>query len=140
MRQLDPVLGGATPLYDAVLAGFRAAQRDFSYGRLNALVVVSDGRNLDSPSISLPDLLDALRLEFDGVRPVRIMTVAYGAGADAETLRRISSVTGGRSYRALDETDISRVLAQRRRRSVGPSERGGCSSASRQDAAASLTR
>ncbi len=110
VEQLDPVLGGATPLYDAVLAGFRAAQRDFSYGRLNALVVVSDGRNLDSPSISLPELLDALRLEFDGVRPVRILTVAYGAGADATTLRRISSVTGGRSYRALDESDISRVL------------------------------
>src|SRR6185436_13894933 len=83
VRQLDPVLGGATPLYDAVLAGFRAAQGDFSYGRLNALVVVSDGRNVGSPSISLPELLDALRLEFDGVRPVRIITVAYGAGADA---------------------------------------------------------
>jgi hypothetical protein len=112
VRQLDPVLGGATPLYDAVLAGFRAAQGDFSYGRLNALVVVSDGRNVGSPSISLPELLDALRLEFDGVRPVRIITVAYGAGADAATLQRISAVTGGRSYRALDETEISRVLAR----------------------------
>ena len=112
VRALDPKIGGATPLYDAVLAGFTAAQRSFAYGRLNALVVVSDGRNQDPASISLPQLLDRLRLQFDGVRPVRIITVAYGARADAATLRRISLVTGGRSYLALDPSDISRVLTR----------------------------
>lgn len=112
VQQLDPKPGGATPLYDAVLAGFNAAQRSFAYGRLNALVVVSDGRNQDPASISLPRLLDRLRLRFDGVRPVRVITVAYGKRADAVTLKRISSVTGGRSYDALDRNDISRVLAR----------------------------
>ena len=62
--------------------------------------------------MTLPRLLDRLRLRFDGVRPVRIITVAYGERADAATLRRISSVTGGRAYQALDRTDISRVLAR----------------------------
>ena len=44
---LDPQVSGGTPLYDAVLAGFRDAQADFAYGRLNALVVITDGRNED---------------------------------------------------------------------------------------------
>ena len=50
---LDPKIGGGTPLYDAVLAGFREAQADFAYGRLNALIVITDGRNEDAQSVSL---------------------------------------------------------------------------------------
>ena len=41
---LDPQIGGGTPLYDAVRAGYRKAQADFAYGRLNALIVITDGR------------------------------------------------------------------------------------------------
>ena len=112
---LDPQVSGSTPLYDAVLAGFRHAQSDFAYGRLNALVVITDGRNEDDQSVSLRRLLDELRLEFDGVRPVRIIAIGYGGQADTATLRRITDITGGRTYRALtaDEVDtaFARVLA-----------------------------
>jgi hypothetical protein len=112
---LDPQVSGSTPLYDAVLAGFRDAQSDFAYGRLNALVVITDGRNEDDESVSLRRLLDELRLEFDGVRPVRIIAIGYGGQADTSTLRRITDITGGRTYRALtaDEVDtaFARVLA-----------------------------
>ena len=75
---LDPKIGGGTPLYDAVLAGYREAQADFAYGRLNALIVITDGRNEDAQSVSLGRLLDDLRLQFDGVRPVRIIAIGYG--------------------------------------------------------------
>lgn len=43
--RLDPEVSGGTPLYDAVLAAFRNAAANFAYGRLNALVVITDGRN-----------------------------------------------------------------------------------------------
>jgi hypothetical protein len=111
VEQLDPKIGGGTPLYDAVLAGFRDAQRDFAYGRLNALIVVTDGRNEDARSVSLERLLDTLRLEFDGVRPVRIIAIGYGAQADTETLRRITDITGGRVYRALTADEVRTAFA-----------------------------
>jgi len=109
---LDPTVSGGTPLYDAVLAGYRDAQADFAYGRLNALVVITDGRNEDEQSVSLERLLDALRLEFDGVRPVRIIAIGYGAQADTATLRRITDITGGRTYRALTADEVATAFAQ----------------------------
>jgi Mg-chelatase subunit ChlD len=109
---LDPEPGGGTPLYDAVLAGYRDAQRDFSYGRLNAVIVVTDGRNQDPRSISLAHLLDALRLQFDGVRPVRIIAIGYGAQADTRTLRRITDITGGRTYRTLTASQVDNAFAE----------------------------
>jgi Mg-chelatase subunit ChlD len=109
---LDPKPGGGTPLYDAVLAGFRSAQQSFSYGRLNGVIVVTDGRNEDARSISLARLLDQLRLEFDGVRPVRIIAIAYGAHVDVATLRQITDVTGGRTYHALTARDVSTVFSR----------------------------
>ncbi len=109
---LDPQVSGGTPLYDAVLSGFRDAQADFAYGRLNALVVITDGRNEDAESVSLARLLDALRLEFDGVRPVRIIAIGYGGQADTATLRRITDITGGRTYQALTADEVATAFAR----------------------------
>ncbi len=109
---LDPVPDGATPLYDSVLAAFRSAQGGFAYGRFNAVVVVTDGRNEDPGSISLPTLLDTLRLEFDGIKPVRIVTIAYGEQADVATLRLIADTTGGRSYQALTSDEVSEAFTK----------------------------
>ncbi|MBA2560229.1 MAG: VWA domain-containing protein [Propionibacteriales bacterium] len=107
---LDPVPGGGTPLYDSVLAAYRAALDDFSYGRLNAVIVVTDGRNADRRSITLPRLIDQLRVLYDGVRPVRIITLAYGADADLLTLRQIADITGGQSYRALTAQQVAAMF------------------------------
>jgi Ca-activated chloride channel family protein len=109
---LDPKIGGGTPLYDAVQAGYREAQADFAYGRLNALIVITDGRNEDAQSVSLTRLLDALRLEFDGVRPVRIIAIGYGEQADTANLRRITDITGGRTYEALTADEVESAFAQ----------------------------
>jgi uncharacterized protein with von Willebrand factor type A (vWA) domain len=42
-----PVPNGGTGLYDTTLAAFRAASNDYAYGRLNAVMVITDGRNED---------------------------------------------------------------------------------------------
>lgn len=109
---VTPVPGGGTGLYDTTLAAFRAASRDYAYGRLNAVMVITDGRNQDPGSITLTTLLDVLRREFDGIKPVRILTVAYGADADLTGLRRIADVTGGASYRAPTAADVAPLLAK----------------------------
>ncbi len=104
--------GGSTGLYDSTLAAFRAAQRAYSPGRLNAVVLLTDGRNEDANSISRSGLLRTLRDEADEQRPVRIITIGYGADADASVLRDIAGVTGGRSYLSKDPADIDKVLIE----------------------------
>jgi Bacterial extracellular solute-binding protein/von Willebrand factor type A domain len=107
-----PVPNGGTGLYDTTLAAFRAASHNYAYGRLNAVMVITDGRNEDPGSRSLSQLLTDLRREFDGIKPVRIITVAYGADADFGVLKRIADVTGGASYRAPTAAQVSPLLAR----------------------------
>jgi Bacterial extracellular solute-binding protein/von Willebrand factor type A domain len=107
-----PVPNGGTGLYDTTLAAFRAASHNYAYGRLNAVMVTTDGRNEDPGSLSLNLLLNDLRREFDGIKPVRIITVAYGGDADTGVLKRIADVTGGASYRAPTAAEVSPLLAK----------------------------
>jgi Ca-activated chloride channel homolog len=103
---------GGTGLYDTTLAAFRSASQHYLYGRLNAVLIVTDGRNEDDPkSISLTTLLKALRTEFRASQPVRIVTAGYGKDVDKATLARITSETGGRSYSAVVADQVAPLLA-----------------------------
>jgi Ca-activated chloride channel homolog len=103
---------GGTGLYDTTLAAFRSASQNYLYGRLNAVLIVTDGRNEDDPkSISLTTLLQALRTEFRASQPVRIVTAGYGQDVDRATLERITSETGGRSYSAVVADQVGPLLA-----------------------------
>jgi hypothetical protein len=74
------------------------------------VLVITDGRNVDAGSIGLNGLLSSLRREFDGIKPVRIITCAYGADADLRVLRRIADVTGGANFQAPAAADVTPLL------------------------------
>ena len=112
VARLRPEVGGGTGLYDTTLAAFRSASESYAYGRLNAVLVITDGQNDDPGSISLTGLLDDLRREYDGVRPVRIITIAYGGDADVSVLKRIADVTGGATYRTVEAGDVGPLFAK----------------------------
>jgi Ca-activated chloride channel family protein len=102
---------GDTGLYDTTLAAFRALQRSYAPQRINIVVLLTDGIN-DDPSggIDRAELLRRLKAEQDKDRPVRIITIAYGANADAASLKLISQATGGLAYVSRDPRDILRVF------------------------------
>jgi Ca-activated chloride channel family protein len=102
---------GDTGLYDTTLAAFRAVQRSYAPQRINIVVLLTDGIN-DDPTggISRAELLRRLKAEQKKDRPVRIITIAYGANADAESLRLIAKATGGLAYVSRDPADILRVF------------------------------
>lgn len=102
---------GGTGLYDTTLAAFRTVRNSYEPGRVNSVVLLTDGRNEDDPKgIDLSTLLRTLRTEFDRSQPVPIITVGMGPEADMATLRRISELTGGKAYRALNPQDIETVF------------------------------
>ena len=102
---------GDTGLYDTTLAAFHALQRSYAPQRINIVVLLTDGIN-DDPGggISRAELLRRLKAEQDKARPVRIITIAYGANADAASLKLISDATGGLAYVSRDPRDILRVF------------------------------
>jgi Ca-activated chloride channel family protein len=100
---------GGTALY----ATTRAAQRKMveltDPSRINAVVVLTDGKNeypKDSDLDSLVRDIDTSDKEI----PVRVFTIAYGAQADLGVLQKISSASRAAAYDASDPTTIDKVL------------------------------
>ncbi|HEU4396765.1 MAG TPA: substrate-binding and VWA domain-containing protein [Actinomycetota bacterium] len=103
---------GDTGLYDTTLAAFRAVKRSFAPGRLNLVVLLTDGINDDPDGgISKRELLARLKAE-QSDQKVAIITVAFGANADVPTLRQISQTTGGIAYVVRDPRDIVRLFTE----------------------------
>jgi Ca-activated chloride channel family protein len=102
---------GDTGLYDTTLAAFRALQRSYAPQRINIVVLLTDGIN-DDPGggINRAELLRRLKAEQDKDRPVRIITIAYGANADAASLKMIADATGGLAFVSRDPRDILHVF------------------------------
>ena len=57
-------------------------------------------------SISTEDVLSGLRLRYDGMRPVRIIAIGYGSGADMAALQSMADITGGRAALAVTEDQV----------------------------------
>lgn len=110
LATLRPAAGGGTALYDTTLAAVRAARSGWRPGRVNSVVLLTDGENADPDGIALSTLLRALRSEHDPRRPVPVITIAYGPGSDVAALRAISRATGGGAYQARNPLQIQQVL------------------------------
>ena len=80
VRSLVPL--GGTPLYAAIRAGVAEMDRSFDSGKINAVVVLTDGRN-EYPA---DDDLDSLVRQLGGgpESTLRVFSIAYGEGADLE--------------------------------------------------------
>lgn len=99
-----------TPLYEAVDMFAKRQADDYDPDRINAIVLLSDGRNeTEAPSTSAQQMLDSLH-ELHHSTPVLVFTLAYGADADVATLQSISSATGAHYYDATDPTEVDEVL------------------------------
>ena len=99
-----------TPLYAAVDEFARQRAADWDPDRINAIVLLSDGKNeYFGPSVSAQQLIANLN-EYRQRNPVLIFTLAYGADADVATLQSISSATGAHYYDATDPTKVGDVL------------------------------
>ncbi|WP_373281480.1 substrate-binding domain-containing protein [Microtetraspora fusca] len=89
--------GRTSSLYDSILAGFREVSRDYDPLMNNSLLLLTAGKD-DGEGLSRAELVKALRAEWDPERPVQIIVVAFGAGADRNALNEIVSVTNGQLY------------------------------------------
>ncbi|WP_337000736.1 MULTISPECIES: substrate-binding and vWA domain-containing protein [unclassified Microbacterium] len=102
-----------TPLYDAILTAYEAMSERAEPGRINAIVVLSDGEDTDSTT-SLDSLIAKIgksTKEGASAAPVRIFPIAYGSGADTSALQRIADATGGQMFDASDAERIDLVFA-----------------------------
>jgi len=110
IQRLVPTQG--TPLYTAAGDSYSKMVGEFDPERINAVVLLTDGRNEDPRNEDLNGLLKDLRAQSEGesTRPVRIFTIAYGGDADQATLKRIAEATNAAAYSAVDPATIVNVF------------------------------
>ncbi|WP_326820329.1 substrate-binding and VWA domain-containing protein [Streptosporangium sp. NBC_01756] len=100
---------GGTGLYDTSLAAYRHVRDRHSGDAINAVVFLTDGKNEDTDSVSLANLLPDLRAE-SAEESVRMFTIAYGQDADLEVLRQISETTDAAAYDSRQPGSIDQVF------------------------------
>jgi Ca-activated chloride channel homolog len=100
---------GGTALYATTRAAQQKLLDTADPSRINAVVLLTDGKNEYPKDNDLGGLLtdlDANNLE----RSVRVFTIAYGDQSDLGTLQRISSASRAAAYDARNPTSIDSVL------------------------------
>jgi Ca-activated chloride channel family protein len=104
---------GGTPLYDAISEAYAYMQDHAEAGRINAIVVLTDGADTDSKT-SIESLLiqiNADKTEGNDATQVRIFPIAYGEAANKDILAQIAKASGGQMFDATDATKIDTVFA-----------------------------
>ncbi|GAA2525130.1 substrate-binding and vWA domain-containing protein [Rarobacter incanus] len=103
---------GGTPLYDALSQAYDYMLGHAESGRINAIVVLSDGEDTDSVTQldSLIQKINADQAEGSNDKPVRIFAIAYSQSADVDALRILARASGGQVFDATDPTQIAETF------------------------------
>ena len=108
-----------TPLYAVTQASMTEMAAAYDPTRINAVVLLTDGKNEDGndgdDTAQRNELIRSLQQQTQGenATPVRLFTIGYGSGADANTLRQMAEAANGNYYSATsDPTIINRVFTQ----------------------------
>jgi Ca-activated chloride channel homolog len=105
-----------TPLYAVTENAYTTAVNSFDPARINAIVLLTDGKNddgqPDDDDEQFQHLLTTLRSGNEGQlsHPVRVFPIAYGSDADVDALKAIADASNSAEYDAKDPTTINQVL------------------------------
>jgi extracellular solute-binding protein/von Willebrand factor type A domain-containing protein len=99
-----------TALYDAMLAAYRDATQNWEAGRINTVVVMTDGQDDNDSDITREQLRTELRKLQNPRRPLKLIGIGIGPDVDAAELTALTKVTGGRAFVAPDPAKIGDVF------------------------------
>jgi Ca-activated chloride channel homolog len=101
---------GDTALYNSLAAAYSTVTERYRDDQINAIVLLTDGRNDTAGGVPLDGLLAQIQKTY-AEKPVHIIAIGYGPDADNETLARIARASKGAAYKASTTSDISKVYA-----------------------------
>ncbi|MGZ4665863.1 MAG: substrate-binding and VWA domain-containing protein [Frankiaceae bacterium] len=107
---MDLKAAGDTGLYNTIAAAYQTVLDRYGDDQINAVVVVTDGKNDADGGLDLAGLLHRIDTTSGG-RPIRIITIAYGKDADQAALAQIARATKGAAYLAPTPADIPKVYS-----------------------------
>ena len=113
IEQIVPKTGGDTGLYDTALAAYKNVQESWQPGRVNSVILFTDGKNDNPGGLERGALLAQLKKLRDPKRPVRMVIVGIGTGVDRAELESITKATSsGGVFVAEDPARIGEIFLQ----------------------------
>ncbi|SDI50497.1 von Willebrand factor type A domain-containing protein [Actinokineospora alba] len=110
VRSIENQTKGATGLYDSTLAAYKSARQNWEPGRINLVVVMTDGKNEDRDGISREQLLAELAGLVDPKRPIAVIGIGIGPDIDIGELQAISAATDGQAFSTPDPSKIAEIF------------------------------
>ena len=107
VRGLAPLNG--TPLYASIKGALEELELGYERDKINALVVLTDGKNEYPADNDLEGLVRLLR-DQSVESPLRVFSIAYSSGADLDVLKQISEASQGAAYDATNPATIDQVM------------------------------
>ncbi|MET8151926.1 substrate-binding domain-containing protein [Actinoplanes sp. NPDC049668] len=101
---------GTSGLYDTTLAAYRDATRNWTPGRINMVLVLTDGKDDNASGISRAELMRQLGGLVDRKRPVPILFIGIGPEIDPDELRQIATATGGQVALTAKPSGIKQIF------------------------------
>ncbi|WIM98108.1 substrate-binding domain-containing protein [Actinoplanes oblitus] len=109
----QPVANAGTPLYQTVLDGVQEMRGRAKPDTATVVVVLTDGSDGGTRfTMSQADFLKRLQAGADPARPVPVIAVGFGPGANLPALQAMAKVTGGRAIAAKNPADLASGIAQ----------------------------
>lgn len=105
----DLTPNGGTALYATARSSVATMRETFKPDRINAVVLLTDGKNEYPADTDLDGLVRSLQSEDESVA-VRLFTIGYGDDADLPTLRTIATASRGAAYDAHDPASIDKIF------------------------------
>lgn len=111
---------GDTALYTSLLAALRQMRRTYAEGKVNTVLVFTDGRNDDPGGPGFQRTLRDLRAEYDPDRPVQLIIQGFGDGVDVDVdeLTGLANATHGIVQVAHTAEESKRLLLEAMSRRV----------------------
>jgi hypothetical protein len=113
VKLIVPKRNGATGLYDTALAAYQNVQNTWEAGRVNSVILFTDGKNENDDGITIEKLVSELKRLNDPRRPVRMVIIGIGDEVDRTELERITSATSaGGVFIAEDPAKMGEIFLQ----------------------------
>ncbi|MEV4706489.1 VWA domain-containing protein [Actinoplanes sp. NPDC049316] len=113
ISKIVPKDGGDTGLYDTALAAYKSVQDTWQAGRVNSVLLFTDGVNENKDGITRQTLINELKKTADPKRPVRMVIIGIGTGVDRNELEAITNATNaGGVFIAPDPAKISDIFLE----------------------------
>ncbi|GAA1627759.1 substrate-binding domain-containing protein [Actinoplanes couchii] len=108
-----PVTSAGTPLFQSVLDGIETMRKDASPTLPSVVVVLTDGADGGTRfTMSNQEFLKKIADGRDPKRPIPVIAVGYGPGANMAALQSMAKATGGQAIAARNPADLASAMAK----------------------------